>query len=297
MELALKLEVHWPNEISRLLCVNDKDGDAVRIVVDDDEADDLFQSGYVELCGDDLIVKIFGNCNKVPDVSRYRIKQDDHCVAHDGRYHICNDRYLIPHCDISGQDISRCDKSRQTLQELLQEEEQRIGNIVLLLESPHKDEYNNGNIADPEAPGRGATGRNIDRCLATVLLHIQEIEAGLIGLGCHVVISNPIQFQTSLHAIHGKSLDENEWKTLRDNVWRTLWEEEHIKQCFRARLRTYYPKVIINACTGHLEKPDSLKSLVNRFFQEEEELRNVPLYAVTHPSSWRGSLRPKRINP
>ena len=81
------------------------------------------------------------------------------------------------------------------------------------------------------------------------------------------------------------------WKTLRDNVWRTLWDEDHIKQCFRARLNTYQPNLIINACTGELSDSDSLTTHVNNFvcaeLQNVAELNNVPLYKASHPASWR----------
>ena len=288
MLLTLKLEVHWPKESPRRLCVKDKDGDAVAVEFDD-----------LELCGDDLIVKIFGERNKVPDVSRYRIAEGS-CVRHDDRYHICNDRYLIPHDNLTGQNVSSYDIPEPRLQDQLRQREQRgIGNIVLLLESPHKDEY----IADPKRPACGKTGRNIDLYLCGVLDDIigELNKAGFsvaehIDPGCHVIISNPIQFQTSLHAIHGQPL-VGTWNKLRDNVWRTLWREEHIRQCFRARLGCYYPKVIINACTGKREKRDSLKRLVESFIRRE--FQDVRLFYINHPSSWgrSASLRkPTLIN-
>ena len=243
-------------------------------------------------------MKVFGEGNKVPDVSRYHIGGEGHCAHHD-KYRICHDRYLIPHGNIT-QDVSAFDIPEPCLQARLTglrptQEQQEIGNIVLLLESPHKSEYENRNIARPKKPACGSTGKRIDRCLATVLLHIQEIEPGLIEPGCDVVISNPIQFQTSLYAIHNQTL-EGAWKTLRDRVWLTLWDDEegHIQQCFRTRLGCYNPKVIINACTA------DLKDLVNDFVQELQTngglSENVSLYKVAHPASW-VNLRPERIYP
>ena len=302
--MALKLQVPWRDEHEPLQ-VNDTGLDGVIRKI---RASD---SPNVDPCGnDDVLVKdFFGECNRVPDVSRYRIGGEGCGAHHDDKYRIWHDRYLIPHGNITGQDVSAFDIPEPCLQARLKElrERREIGNIVLLLESPHKDEYN----ANPKRPACGTTGRSIDKLLWIVLRYIQ-IETGLIEPGCRLVISNPIQFQTSLHAIHNKSIqnvvckedgEQYNWVTLRDNVWRTLWNEQHIQDCFRARLGCYYPKVIINACTGTLEESDSPKSLVNRFFQEEgqeqEELQNVPLYAVSHPSHWARvfSLRPKRIIP
>ena len=244
--------------------------------------DEIVKSGSPNVCtdGEDvLVVDFFGECNRVPDVRRYRIEQEDCCVPPDDRYRIWHDRYLMPDCD-----FSECTR---------QQELQENGSIVLLLESPHMDEYKNGNIAAPKRPACGETGRNIDQCLATVLLHIQEIGTGLIEPGCHVVISNPIQFQTSLYAIHEKSIrSDSKWSTLRNNVWRTLWneEQEHIKQCFRTRLEGYHPKMIINACTSDL-KP-RVRTFVGGWITESN--LEVHLYELAHPSEWE-NLRPERI--
>ena len=155
------------------------------------------------------------------------------------------------------------------------------------------DEYQRGNINCPIAPAIGKTGSNIAEYLGTVLSRIEPQR--FIVPGYLVIISNPIQFQTSLHAIHGMSprADKGKWGTLRDNVWRTLWAEPHIQRCFKKRLEGYCPKVIINACTGDLKKRCSLKNLVNRFVLEK--FSDVPLYTVAHPVSWL-SLRPKPIN-
>ena len=244
--MELKLEVPWREEPLQI------NYSTINTVIDDIQASG---SRHVQTVGTDVIVKNFFEVNsEVPDVSRYRIG--------DGGQ-------LVHHCDVP--------ESRLHIQT-------QSGSIVLLLESPHKDEYQFQNINCPIAPARGKTGENIHRCLGTVL---SCIETERIVPGCKVIISNPIQLQTSLHAIHGKSVRVSKWGTLRDHVWRTLWggEEEYITQCFLARLRRYHPKVIINACTGDLKKNDSLKSLVNKVVREI--FPNVPRYGAHHPSSWK----------
>ena len=204
--------------------------------------------------GDVLVKDFFGVNNRVHDVSRYRID--------------CN-RQPVRHFDVP--------ESRLQTQ---------LPSIVLLVESPHIDEYQFGNINFPIAPANGATGKNIDRCLRRVLSCIENQQ--LIAPGCHVIISNPIQFQTSLKSIHSNGLD-GEWKELKDNVWKALWNDGeggegvpgYIKLCFRTRLNTYRPSLIINGCT------DLLTEHVSNFVIEE--LHNVHLYNVGHPSSWRRS--------
>lgn len=232
-------------------------GPNVRIEGDDLEENDV------------LVENFFGVNNRVPDVSRYLIGDSVCCVRHNiDSYHICNNRYVNPRCDISGQQ--------------LQQQIQQDGSIVLLLESPHKDEYQHNHINCPKAPAMGQTGIRIERCLGTVLSKIRTNyviaapdEPELIETGRHVILSNPIQFQTSLDTIHGRGIVPG----LRNSVWRTLWNEGDIQQCFQQRLNTYNPSLIVNACTR------ALKSTVKCFVRET--LPNVPLYETRHPSSWK----------
>ena len=257
------------------------------------ELEEYLPSPYLEEVGDDLrVTNFFGDNNKVPDVSRYRI--DNLPEHHHIRHRLFCDRCIIPHCDVSG----------AALAEQLQQPDFR--SIVLLLESPHKNEYQPGYVDCPIAPANGETGHNIDRCLGTVLTRIGL--QNLILTGCHVIISNPIQFQTSLHAIHGNSPQHDVWGKLRDKVWKALWEEGteggrlgYIQLCFRARLNTYNPSLIINACTGAYNgnKGNDLKRLVNKFLYEEYP--TIPLYKTNHPSctSWNdcAGMPLDRINP
>lgn len=247
--MALKLEVPWRREPLEV------DYPTINSVIGEIET-----SGgrHVQTVGADVIVKNFFEVNsEVPDVSRYRIGDDGQ---------------LVHHCDVP--------ESRLHIHP-------QLGSIVLLLESPYKDEYQFRNINCPIAPARGKTGDNIHRCLDTVLSHI---EAERIVPGYKVIISNPIQFQTSLHAIHGQSVREStgKWKRLRNYVWLNLWgdgEEKYIKQCFLARLGRYYPKVIINACTGAQGCGDEdPKGLVNAFVQAE--FPNAHHYETPHPVTW-----------
>ena len=283
----LKLKVPWSEEPLRVC--SDRVSDAYLEAIEQ-----IKQSGspYVrEDENDVLVMNFFGVSNRVSDVSRYRIGSD---------------RKPVPHCDIS--ELHQLHQLRQ------------YGSIVLLLESPHKYEYQPGNINCPIAPANGTTGENIHRCLSTVLsgirakhIEVRPSESELLLRGRHVIISNPIQYQTSLHAIHGQSVQDSPWDTLRNNVWKTLWNDEdgHVKQCFLGRLNTYNPSLIINACTGALTPnddlnrtddrplPQGLKSLVTQFIRTE--LPTVPLYEAYHPAdaSWKScdGIHLQRIYP
>ena len=263
---ALKLEVPWSREPLRVYySVLHRVIEKIR-QSDGDEADVLVKD-------------FFGVNNRVPDVSRYHI--DDHLQP-------------VRHFDVP--------ESRLQIQPQLR-------SIVLLLESPSVGEYQFGNISFPIAPANGTTGENIHRCLGKVLsdiktefrdagldeqalINAQHIEANLIEPGAHVIISNPIQFQTNLRSIHGQSTQgkkSSKWETLRNHIWERLWNDEecgegvpgYIQLCFRARLNTYRPSLIINACTR------DLKSHVTEFVHRE--LPTVPLYEVHHPAhtSWK----------
>lgn len=266
---ALKLEIPQSTGCPRTLSV--KDGRDIPVNVDDEK----FSGRHVRLSNNAVVVKdFFGENNKVLDVSRYRIGEEGCCVHYDGRYRICDNRYIIRHCDVSG----------QALAEQLQQRP-NICNIVLLLESPHKSEYEyiDGGIGPARAPASGPTGRSIDRCLGTILSRINCINAEHIVLNCEIIISNPIQFQASLHAIHGQSLRKGngKWGKLRNNVWRALWSEQ--RDQFLTRLRGYNPKVVINACTGDMR---CRKNQPKKFVEEliREHCPAVPLYNVYHPA-------------
>ena len=284
--MVLMLDVPLPNGWTRRLQV-----DFHREIGKIREVGESGTSGHphVRIDGDDVLVEnFFGKDNEVLDVSRYLIGEKN-CI--------------VRHADISGSELKRMLR------------EQQIGSIVLLLESPHKDEYTDEkevyDVNQPQAPANGKSGEKIDKYLATVLSDIRKefnqaglneeqlirdgyIEAELILPDCHVIISNPIPFQTSLHAVHGGPLkddDDYRWATLRDFVWLKLWEEKHIRNSFQERLNTYNPSLIVNACTA------GSKTHVTKFVRKE--FPKVPLYNVGHPSFWHVPQNrvPKRIYP
>lgn len=236
-------------------------------------------SPHVQREDGNVVVKdFFEQSNRVPDVIRYCVRAGR---GDDERYRICNNRHIV-----------RCADTAPRPRPY-------PGSIVLLLESPHVNEYEDthdisGGIGDPRVPAYcgGKTDRGIDVCLGTVLLHTQ-VETGLVVPGCPVIISNPIQFQTSLYAIHRNELDGGKWTRLRNEVWKTLWgvESGYIQQCFLARLAGYDPRVIINACTSNLT--ERVTSTVQGWLNERG--LGTPLFSAYHPSFWR-NLRPKHID-
>ena len=214
----------------------------------------------------DVYVKDMFDRNKaVPDVERYHICKSGHDLS------------LISYC-------SNAVHPQNRYNDHLCRQKFQSDTVVLLLESPHKDEYDN--CGRPIAPAQGSTGRNIDSHLECVLRRILHNNMRQIRSGCNtrVILCNPVQFQTSLHMI----LDVEWQKPWRDKVWLSLWNEPIIQQCFRARMALYNPKFVINACTGNRTRPNqrkvnSLKRKITAFLKCIG-IDNV--YETGHPVSW-----------
>ena len=207
--------------------------------------------------------------NRVPDVDRYRVSQ-------------IGDGYrLEPH------PTCRVEPEHNTFMDVLPgatEAGSYAGTVVVVLESPHADEYVNGDVNSRIAPAQGVTGCNMDRLLAHALCADAIVEAGLhVANNSRVVIANPVQFQTSLWCIHGGRLEfegQNlNWRTLRDAVWKTLWME--LNNDFAVRLKGYRPTLILNCCTAKLQ-PE-----VTRWLRRDY---GSIIYCVTHPSTWQAPV-------
>ena len=151
-------------------------------------------------------------------------------------------------------------------------------NIILILESPHKDEYEitNGKPV-PKSPASGDSGKAI---YALFTSHVLPI---LNSLGLELnksekynfCIVNPVPYQTSLVSIHQKSLDTG----LRDKVWKVMYE--NLKDDFKSRLKKYKPFAVLNGCTSNLK--DLLKDDIH-------EITKCNIFNVNHPASWTRSL-------
>ena len=164
--------------------------------------------------------------------------------------------------------------------------------LVILLESPHKDEYGNDCIDCPKKPAQGTTGNNVRDHLMNVIRSCRHIHSCL-GQETRVILANPIQFQCSLVSVINSGAESDAWKKTRDAVWKALWDIQAIQDEFRVRLDGYDPDFIINACTHDLEcNPDCLdiypecrKRKVHDFL-----VGNFPdahIYAAAvHPVTW-----------
>lgn len=169
------------------------------------------------------------------------------------------------------------------------EETTKDKNIVLILESPHKDEYTD---KKPIAPAQGKTGENLKKFMEYALKKISEKyqekyqeEYKKIGKKKYnLIICNPVQYQTSL-ASHLK--DKAEYEKIKKEVWHAIWDYEDIQSDFKKRIKGYDPLLIIEACTGG--KDDKFK-FKKKIWYALEEVKNkesleFKIFSFSHPST------------
>ncbi|ANU38291.1 hypothetical protein RJD38_18970 [Vibrio scophthalmi] len=226
-------------------------GQWLKVELDDDEKA-LFHnnSGYLKKRCDGLLIKpeFFNESKSVKDTYRYILS-----------YQKSNWQLIKP----SRTPISRDFENFEV--------QQKTNNIVVLLESPHREEFTDD--YNPIAPACGTTGLYFQQYFSS---HVLPLLQGL-GLTLDqdmeyaIILVNPVPFQTSLVAIHGSKKLQ---KPLRDKVWKVLYQ-----QCaseFKCRLESYEPKVIINACTSKLKT--ELNGVLSDF--------DVQKFSTSHPSQW-----------
>ena len=139
--------------------------------------------------------------------------------------------------------------------------------VILVMESPHKAEFDNGS---PVGPANGPTGFNIRKLLHKVLLSV-----GHDSESSQLVLMNAVQYQCSL----GEPT-----KNHRDAVFQKVWSLGG-KEDFRERLSGVFSRVrggiVINACTrGNTSEPlrDMVKVVIDEVVGEH--------WRTAHPFGW-----------
>ena len=165
--------------------------------------------------------------------------------------------------------------------------------LVLVLESPHTDEFDeNGN---PIGPANGTTGRNIRE-------HISKIFPNFSNY--HLILMNAIPFQCSL----GFPLSKKEKENLkrRDEVFGAVWGNFG-KIFFKARLKKLLDElqnkgknvVVVNACTIATDKKENredLHCMVCRGIQYVMVKNKFSFYHTVHPSSGHWCRKNYKLN-
>lgn len=140
--------------------------------------------------------------------------------------------------------------------------------VVILLESPHRDEYDYS--FKPIGPAQGVTGNNIEKFLKELCesLNLDKNKEYLF------ILMNPIQWQCSLGSFYDKILIA----TFRNNIWSELFKK--YKEEFKSQIELYNPTIIINACTR------GRKSRVMEVINKTLILSNAKKFHCYHPSCW-----------
>ena len=173
-----------------------------------------------------LVREVFTCCKRVKDVDRFRIARtadEWSLVKPDGS----------PQDDVFANCLPEPGFSGQTL--------------VVLLDSPHRDEYGPG--FTPSGPAMGTTGRNIRSGLVDAIRRSAAVSVRIAD-GMRVIIANPVQFQCSLYVIHrNRSVPSCRRRELRDAAWHSIWSVDETRSEFIERMQTYQPATILNLCT------------------------------------------------
>lgn len=136
--------------------------------------------------------------------------------------------------------------------------------IVIILESPHKDEYNSS--SQPIGPANGKTGKNFERIFATLIKG--SIIYPAISKSSHdVVFINAVQYQCSL----GQPSNRREKKEILAKCFSGGAQSNDLER----RLNALDPFAVINLCTSLL--CSQVASIAAKF-------KNYT--CGTHPSSW-----------
>lgn len=175
--------------------------------------------------------------------------------------------------------------------------------LVIVLESPHVDEFNKLKCNIAPAPALGATGCSLDNYF--IELFNSKINDFKIADGIYnVILANAIQYQCSLG---------EDTEIYRDRVWLDLWLFNNYNSNLTQRLYKYSPDVIINFCTkgSHIKdhlRPNRTKTVINAEYinsinknhsitgtttlrelvaeEIESNFKNCIILKGNHPSTW-----------
>jgi hypothetical protein len=160
--------------------------------------------------------------------------------------------------------------------------------VVVVLESPHDDEYDyaNGQFS-PKEPLMDEGSQKRLRChLVRLALAAAREKNVALSDDVDIVLCNPIQFQTSLHRLIRPEQNGNKGdlrQGIRNATWKGLWNYKNgssypFRNEFKKRLREFAPCLVINASTC------VLRSHLRTFFEGMPALNVVEV--TNHPSRW-----------
>jgi hypothetical protein len=206
----------------------------------------------------EIILKsdFFSKKRKVPDVFRYTLNFNDSWELK------THNRASKPFKEFYDENMHYKFKDRGI-------NEADNNNIVVILESPHKKEYDSNFNAI--APAVGTTGNNFEKYFLQYILPILN-NLGLFldqSQKYNILFVNPVPYQVSLAHIHNEGMK----KGLKIKVWQELFKI--LKEDFKNNINNNIEaEIIINAATS------GVKDDITKLF------KNKIVFEVPHPSSW-----------
>jgi len=145
--------------------------------------------------------------------------------------------------------------------------------IVIVLESPHKEEF--GITGLPKGPAMGKTGSFFIRNTKGFVDFISNSGVSYILKGNYqLVYVNSVQYKTSLRI----SLNTQSARTGRDNIWLSVFNNDGGEIDLKQRLKALRPQLVINLCT---------KGVKNLQLYVDKAISVPYKYTFgTHPSTW-----------
>lgn len=150
--------------------------------------------------------------------------------------------------------------------------------IVIILESPHHDEYELNSSWNQPNPALGTTGTNLEKYIDCLIDAVSQLDPKIMKGKYQIVLMNSIQYQCSLGRINGRLNDE-----IRNLIFTSIWSKQEIKDDFSERLKSYKPSIIFNCCTSGNK---GLRQLIQQEIEKNFKNSNTTLFEGTHPSSW-----------
>ena len=152
--------------------------------------------------------------------------------------------------------------------------------LILVLESPHVDEYRKDLRGPTPAPAKGRTGSSIRRQLGSLL----EFARPRLCEPLEVLLVNAVQYQCSC----GLPLTCYRNKVNRDRIFRYFFgtQSEAAGKEFRSRMSGYVKDgdIVINCCTAGVTK-EPLRDLVTISLVKMQEEIGFSLLCAVHPAA------------
>ncbi len=146
-------------------------------------------------------------------------------------------------------------------------------NILVVLESPHRFEYDENN--NPIGLAMGKTGDNLFELFTFALnKSILKINDGEYN----VILTNAIQYQTSCGL---NPID----RRLRDKNWLDIYDNYGGEEDFKKRIYLIKPRVTLNLCTGGRDS-EGLRTKVSNSLIKFGLKKNRHFAEGNHPASW-----------